>query len=573
MGRSNKWLWAGLGVLGGAALGYVKRREVMAQFFGLPKPRYGVWRVPDLRVGMRDGVTLSTDHFWPTVKGKLVQEPGATVLIRTPYGKDSMQMFAQMFVGQGYHVLIQDVRGQFASGGVFDAMVNEADDGADTVAWLREQSWSNGKVGMWGPSYLTFSQWAVVAGGEQLDAMFVMLGASQLTSLIQIEGTLALDLIVRWYFLLNELKRRKGQLSRLWMLSAQYQKRILEPVFAEPALMEADKLFPTPILPAYRQRFDRIGADHPYWEEIDHRPIVPEAKGAVHMMTGWYDIFLREVLSDYAQLRAAGQKPPLVIGPWHHTAGEQMSMGLRLALDWFDEHLRGGEPKVTSEARVYVMGDNAWRTFESWPPPAEEKGFYLQPGGGLAEGPSLSLASPSRYRYDPADPTPAVGGTMLLMPTGPQDNRELEARDDVLSFTSGVLVAPLTVIGHVRLVLYVRSSRPYTDFTGRLCVVKEDGRSINLCDGLFSVKPGKGEGQGDGSLRVEIDMWATAVTFQVGERIRLQVSSGMHPRYIRNPGTGESPLRLKRMEVAEQTVYHDEGRPSVLYLPVVDDSS
>jgi putative CocE/NonD family hydrolase len=176
---------------------------------------------------------------------------------------------------------------------------------------------------------------------------------------------------------------------------------------------------------------------------------------------------------------------------------------------------------------------------------------------------------PDSYRYDPADPTPAVGGALLAFQgAGPQDNCRLEARTDVLCYTTPSLERDLDVIGLVRLELFAWSSLGRTDFFGRLCDVYPDGRSTNICDGLFRVEPGRGQAQPDGTLRIEIDMWATAHRFRRGHRLRLQVSSGAHPRWSRNLGTGEAVATGVRMKVAEQTVYHDAAHPSALVLPV-----
>jgi putative CocE/NonD family hydrolase len=177
--------------------------------------------------------------------------------------------------------------------------------------------------------------------------------------------------------------------------------------------------------------------------------------------------------------------------------------------------------------------------------------------------------APDHYRYDPANPTPSVGGTLLLT-GGPRDNRRLEARPDVLSFTTASLDADLEVIGPISLELYVRSSLEHTDFAGRLCDVHPDGRSINICDGLLRLNPDTDGVQPDGSRRIQIDLWATAHRFRRGHHLRLQVSSGAHPRWSRNLGTGEPIGTAVSMIAADQTIYHDRTRPSALVLPVVD---
>jgi hypothetical protein len=245
--------------------------------------------------------------------------------------------------------------------------------------------------------------------------------------------------------------------------------------------------------------------------------------------------------------------------------------GLREGVTWFDAQLKGDHRQLRQNpVRLYLMGADEWRDLDGYPPPAGETRYYLHAGARLAAVPPAGASPPDRYRYDPADPTPVVGGALLaLQGAGPQDNRCLEARSDVLCYTTAPLARDLDVIGPVRLELFVRSSLPHADFFGRLCDVAPDGRSINTCDGLFRVEPGHGEAQPDGTHRLEVDMWATAYRFQRGHQMRLQVSSGAHPRWSRNLGTGEVIATGVKMAAADQTIYHDLDHPSALVLPVV----
>ena len=171
---------------------------------------------------------------------------------------------------------------------------------------------------------------------------------------------------------------------------------------------------------------------------------------------------------------------------------------------------------------------------DSWPPPANPIPYYLHSSRQLATAAPESKSSPDVYRYNPADPTPSLGGPLLTPPNGALDNRSLEVRPDVLTYTSAPLAEDVEVIGAVEAELFVRSSIGETDFFVRLCNVYPDGRSINICDGLRRIRPGDGEVQPDGSLRIVVDMAQTAIRFRAGHSIRIQVSSGAHPRYTRN---------------------------------------
>lgn len=246
--------------------------------------------------------------------------------------------------------------------------------------------------------------------------------------------------------------------------------------------------------------------------------------------------------------------------------------GLREGLIWFDVHLKGARRLLRAKpVCIYVMGADEWHELDDFPPPARETRYYLHAAGRLATDPPAAASPPDSYRHDSADPTPALGGALLAFRgAGPQDNRLLEARSDVLCYTTPPLTRAVEVIGPVGLELFVRSSLPHTDFFGRLCDVAPDGRSINICDGLFRIEPGRGEAHPDETLRIEIDLWATAHRFLRGHRLRLQVSSGAHPRWSRNLGAGEAVAAAARMAIAEQTIYLDEAHPSALVMRVVE---
>jgi uncharacterized protein len=216
--------------------------------------------------------------------------------------------------------------------------------------------------------------------------------------------------------------------------------------------------------------------------------------------------------------------------------------------------------------RLYVMGEEAWRDFDSWPPAGySPRSFCLQPGGGLSGEPP-GEAPPGRYLYDPADPTPAVGGVRMGVGrmSGRQDNTALEARADVLTYTTPVLDQDTEVIGEVSAEIWFRSSLAHADVFVRLCDVDPRGRSRNVCDGLTSLS-----GAGEISC-VTVALWPTAHRFRRGHRIRVQVSSGAFPRYARNPGTGEPHVTAVTLCAADQEVYHDEAHPSAIILPVRD---
>jgi len=556
------------------------RRSLLARMLKLPAPRYAVSVDRDIPAPMPDGVRLFTDHYFPKSPGDF-----PTILIRTPYGRGKElalwgsyalgELPAQRFAERGYHVVVQGVRGCLDSEGDFSPHVNEAADGAATLDWISHQPWFNGALGTWGPSYLGYTAWATaVAAPHALKAVLAIATSSENYSVTHPDGAFGLETRLRWsqgVCLLNRMHRRplREQLAHRF---SQQAERDLHNAFAHLPLLEADSVAVGEPIPFYRDILTHDQPDEAFWMTRDHSGAIAEVSAPVHLIGGWYDYYLRGLLRDYANLKDAGREPRLTIGPWHHAHPQLLIAGLRQGLTWFDAQLKGERSEVRGKpVRLYLMGGEEWREFDDFPPPARATRYYLGAAGKLSTDPPGASSPPDHYRYDPADPTPALGGALLTFKgAGPQDNRPLEVRSDVLCFTTPPLTHDVEVIGPVRLELFARSSQAHTDFFGRLCDVHPDGRSINVCDGLFRVMPGRGEARPEGSLRVEIDMWATAHCFRVGHRLRLSISSGAFPRWSRNLGTGETTAAGVGMAVAKQTVYHDEAQPSALVLPILN---
>jgi putative CocE/NonD family hydrolase len=224
-------------------------------------------------------------------------------------------------------------------------------------------------------------------------------------------------------------------------------------------------------------------------------------------------------------------------------------------------YARGEEPAERAPVRLFVMGQDEWRDFESWPPAGyEPQRFHLQADGGLATDLPTESA-PDEYRYDPADPTPAAGG-ISISSGGRVENGALEARSDVLTYTTDVLEEDVEVVGEVSAEVWFRSSLAHADVFVRLCDVDPDGRSFNVCDGLVSLTGA------DDLSRATVTLWPTAHRFKRGHRIRVQVSSGAFPRFARNTGTGEPLASATTLLAADQTVHHDPDHPSAVILPV-----
>ena len=519
----------------------------------------------DLQVPMRDGVVLLADYYAPR---SLARRP--TILVRSPYGRSGFfgALYGRPLAERGFQVLIQSCRGTFGSGGQFDPFRQEHTDGMDTIAWIRERDWFSGELVTMGPSYLGLVQWAVAPYvGPELKAIAIQISASEFAHQMNPGGSFSLEDALGWTY---QMSTHEG--SRLSLLANLLggQARRLAPAFMRLPLRDADQV----ALGRHVQFFQEFLAHSPgdeWWAPADHSAKVADISIPVSMVSGWYDLFLPWLLRDYAALRAAGQTPYLLIGPWTHAAMPGMAAGVRESVAWFRAHLMGDRATLReAPVRLFIMGANQWRDFSEWPPAAARpERWHLQPGGGLAPTPPPE-SEPDRYRYDPANPTPARGGTALTGPSsGPKDNRPLEARADVLVYTSAALEQDIEVIGPVTAELYVRSTLEHTDFFARLCDVNPSGKSINLCDNILRLEPGHPAPDPDGSIHLTIDLWPTAHRFQRGHRLRVQVSSGAHPRFARNLGTGEPRPTATKLQAADQTVYHDPAHPSAVILSVL----
>ena len=316
--------------------------------------------------------------------------------------------------------------------------------------------------------------------------------------------------------------------------------------------------------------------DDAYWVARDYAAGVEKVTARVQLIGGWQDIFLPWMLEDFGALQTAGRDAQLIIGPWTHTTPGLTATVLREGLGW----LRAGllaDNRLAPRNRPLVCDRRADR--RRLAPPAElaatttgERRIWLGERGQLQAHEPARASTPDRYRYDPASPTPSLGGPVLLAREPIVDNRPLEARADVLTYTMAPLESTLEAIGPVRVELWACASSPYFDLFARVCDVDSTGASWNVCDALVRIAPGRYEAAADGALAVTFELWPIGHRFAAGHRIRLQVSSGAYPRYLRNPGTGEDPAAAARTKPVDIEILHDTAHPSVLVLPAADES-
>ncbi|MCU1377504.1 MAG: X-Pro dipeptidyl-peptidase-like protein [Acidimicrobiales bacterium] len=507
----------------------------------------------DIRVVTADGVELSTDVHHPEGDG-----PFPTLLQRTCYGKELFADVAEVsrYVERGYRVVFQDCRGSGRSTGELDLFA-EAPDGRATGDWIAAQPWFDGQLGTFGASYMTFTQWALASTRPPyLKAMAVALMGAEWRAGWYPGGSFALDVA---------LSSSSLQVHGIASASPEHQAAI-EAGFAHLPLEEADVIAVGERVPWFQAWLAHADPADPYWGPLDFTGAL-DLGLPVLLVDGWYDYQLPHMVRDLSILHRKGGPTRLVIGPWVH-AGVDPEVMFQETVRWFDRHLKGEESVDTgAPTSVFVMPEGGWRDLSGWPPAHEPERWWLQPGGALARHPaSESDATP--YTYDPADPTPSFGGAGLRPDhAGPVDNRELEARPDVLTFTTDVLAEQLEVVGPVAAELFLSSSVEDLDVFVRLCDVFPDGRSINVCDGIRRLHPTDLHRTANGTFAVHLQLWPTAYQFDAGHRMRLQVSGGAHPLYARNLCSGEPLGSAQKVVVAQNAVHHDPAHPSALLLP------
>ena len=563
-----------------------------------------------LQVLMRDGVLLATDVYRPAGPG-----PFPVVMMRLPYNKEQpVLLFLAgdiLRVAQaGYAVVVQDCRGTWASGGEFSPYFQEAEDGADAIAWAAAQPWSTGEVGMMGASYYGATQWlAAIEAPPALKAIAPFITTDQYYEKWTYQGgAFQLGFMLQWAsatFGVAEAVRRllhgtgdaTGVGTAIGAADAVAANYWHLPLCELPAVANLTPYVKDWLAHPDYDDYWRAAAPCEHYEKITTPAL---------NFGGWYDLFLGGTLANYAAMKDRTPQK-LVIGPWVHgynggvyparnfglMAHDGVADVTAMQIRWFDHFLKGAANGVLDEApvKIFVMGPDVWREEPDWPlPDTDWQQWYLHSAGSAgtkAEDGVLSPRAPGQevpdsYLYDPRDPVPTVGGASFLpglfiaANAGPRDQREVEQRADVLCYTSAVLERDLEVTGPVRLVLYVSSSALDTDFTGKLVDVHPDGTALILTDGILRARyreslsapqlmtPGE-------VYRIEIDLVATANVFAAGHRIRLEVASANFPRFDRNTNTGgviatETEADFVR---ATNTVWHDELRASHLVLPVI----
>lgn len=514
-------------------------------------------------VPMRDDVSLATDVYL-----KYAGFPAhGSVLMRTPYNKDTIAFFHPRWqVGQnadrGWPTVVQDMRDKYASGGDDRVLWRAHTDGPDTLEWMAEQEWCNGRVAAIGRSALGIAQYFMAgAAPPELACQFILYATPDLHRDAFFQG-------------------------------GQFRKSLMEGWL--------ELMGSTHILPAALQHENYTSA---YWGNVSLTGRWANVGVPAIHLGGWYDVFLQGTIDafmgyNYEGGDGARSSSKLIIGPWVHARELQTQQGeleyppnaldtfsLDMFRDMIAQYTGDGPDRFDRWPTVsyYVMGDvdnasapgNEWRCSDVWPPAADRTSFFLHANGSLLRSRSADAGSLS-YQYDPTDPVPTVGGQnlALVQDAGPYDQRPVENRSDVLVFMSPPLEKPVGATGSLEAQLWVPSDFVDTDFTVKLTDVYPDGRSMLITDGILRMRNrNSGERwdlmQPGETYTVTVDLGSTSYIWNEGHRIPLAVSSSNHPRFLANPHVAAGIGRNTSFRVANNTLYLGPVHSSRLILPVV----
>lgn len=541
------------------------RTLLFSTVFNMPMATNKITVRRDIGVVMSDGTVLSTNVYFP----QGVKSPSA-ILMRTPYDQNSPStaFFAKAFAHRGFIVVTQDARGTGQSEGEFIPLSNERRDGSDTLNWLSEQEWFNGHLGLFGLSYLGFTANAIaVQNHPAVKAVFAANTTRSFFPVFYDTGGFNLDLALSWAVIVQQQQStgRTGPNLLERILSRGKQQHI---PFDTLPIKEADIAVTGTVIDFYRTFVTQTQWEDEYWQTASlTESDIAGIDAPVYLASSWYDAVLPRVLEDYNTLTQSGKRPRLVIGDGPHVDTSSILRHLRHAISWFNHHLKG-EPLTLPTAPVQIlrMGDKQWQALAQWPVTTPGQTFYLSTNNTLTPVPNNAPSARSDYLYDPANPTPAIGGPLLSTTKPVVNNSVLEARNDTLTFTTDVLNQDTDILGTAKITLFVSSDRPTSDIFVRLNRVDKNNQSTNITDGITRLQF---DANAQAPKQVELSLWPTAIRLKAGEKLRLVIASGAHPRIARNTGEGDlfSQAVSTSLLPANVTIHHNQHYLSRISLP------
>jgi len=574
-------------------------------------------------VPMRDGVKLSTDIYFPEGAGDELP----VILIRTPYNKERFFNGSwagpYIFAGQGYIVAVQDNRGKFESQGEYLMNAADPEDGYDATQWAATQSWSTGKVGTYGCSYLGEDQYQQATQRNPHLTAMVPQGAGPIEYRYfgVVDGG-AFELAAAFGWMRNYgskafLRPPPAYEAKFFANYGKY----FNPAPTVPDINYNELLLSLPTIDMMKKAgapptdYEDIlshGPADPWWDKLHYIKDTDRFDVPALHIGSWYDFVVGETLHMFNLMRtnaetARGRDNQFaIISPTPHCLSEMVSAKTIVGdrdmgdaqfdywgtyLKWFDHWLKGIDNGVTKmpKVQIYVMGKNEWRGENEWPLARTQFTKYYLHSEGQANSRfgngTLSTVEPGdekadQFVYDPAIPVYTVGGTICAAcasggaKQGALDQREMESRNDVLVYTTPPLEKGVEVTGPLEVVLYVSSSARDTDFTAKLVDVYPDGTAFNLQEGILRARYRDGWKkkvwmQPGEVYEVRINLHVTSNYFGSGHRIRLEVSSSNFPRFDRNLNTGGNNYDESDPVVAKNTVHHSRAHASYVNLPVI----
>lgn len=521
------------------------------------------YTVETLMVPAKDGTQLHTLLYLP--EGAENQNV-PTLLQRTCYGSEIMgELSGAWFAERGYRVVFQDCRGTGKSEGEPDYFL-EAEDGRTIGDWIAAQPWFNGALGTFGESYMGFTQYALASTNPPyLKAMAIAMSAANRRETWYPGDSFSLELcLIYWW------SQAFGLSEDGWIQDRERAEAILVEALAARPMRNADTVAVGSPAKWFQLQLAHPERDDNFWNVLDASPLLENSKIPTLLIGGWMDLVAPSMLKDFTALAKADVASRLVMGPWTHMSrimeNDMEHCNIEM-LAWFDRHLKGNASADSEKLSLFVMPDGGWREAAAWPATLDKAwelrdGGTLQPGGSRAG--DANGASHSSFTYDPADPTPALGGISVRHEnSGMVDNAAVEARDDVLVYTGDVLAEDVLVIGTPRATIFVHSDVEDFDIFVRLCDVSPDGRSVNICDGLQRFRLAVT----DDPHEVSVELWPAAYTFKSGHRLRVQVAAAHFPVYHRNTSTGEALADGINLRKAHLKIYQGGDAGSAIVLP------
>lgn len=539
---------------------------------GAAQARYRIQAQKNVRIAMRDGVTLAADIYRPDAEGRF------PALVQVSYYVTGAGP-ADFFVPRGYACVFANSRGRGGSEGEWDPYVNEPQDGFDTQQWVGRQPWCDGKVGTFGQSYNAFTQiMSAPLANPHLKCMVPVEGQQSFFGHQYNDGVLQLNVVFTHGLFATGPTGLQGHIP------------IRDSHFLQLPLMSAADKVPHPQAQRIKKWLQHARYDE-HWKSFGVRDKYDRIQAPAYFSTGWYDNLVHENFRNFTGFRQQGgneavrRGTKLRVGPGVHGANPVPPAE---SLRWYDYWLKGLPTGIDREAplRIFVMGAGRWRDEYEWPLARTQfTKFHLSSGGhanSVRGDGRLTAAAPGAdcrpdtFVYDPANPVYTLGGQISTNPEvwGPQDRQSVQTRDDVLVYTTEPLAEDTEVTGPVEVKLYAASTAVDTDFTATLTDVHPDGRAIHICEGIRGatfrqslenptpIVPSQ-------VYEYSISLWETSQVFARGHRIRLEISSSNFPRYARNQNTGLPLGTSAEIKSATQTIFHDAQHPSHLLLPLI----